>query len=172
MHRISIGSRVPGLCSSCSAICSPERTAPGARHGKTFRPIRASTPYACPAGRTAHSPSTRAGHTMLTRPIWTCSADKRRRILAAGPTDILYLGKAGARTSDLRKRVRQLARFGVGRTSKHRGGEWLWQLKGIEDAELRMWCCARGSSEPLERELLARFKHDHGEWPLANRSGS
>ena len=95
--------------------------------------------------------------------------DKRHRILAAGPTDILYLGKAGARTSDLRKRVRQLVRFGVGRASNHRGGEWLWQLKGIEDAELRMWCCARGNSEPLERELLAQFRGDQGEWPIANR---
>ena len=96
--------------------------------------------------------------------------DKRHRILAAGPTDILYLGKAGARTSDLRKRGRQLARFGVGRASNHRGGEWLWQLRGIDDAELRMWCCPRGSPELLERELLTQFRCDHGEWPLANRS--
>ena len=95
--------------------------------------------------------------------------DKRRRFLAAGPSDILYLGKAGARTSDLRKRVRHLARFGVGRASNHKGGEWLWQLEGIDDAELRMWCCARGRSESLERELLAQFRGNHGEWPLANR---
>ena len=94
---------------------------------------------------------------------------KRHRILAAGPTDILYVGKADARTSNLRKRVRQLARFGVGRASNHRGGEWLWQLEGIDDAELFMWCCAEGRCELIERELLAQFRHDHGEWPLANR---
>lgn len=97
--------------------------------------------------------------------------DKRRRILAAGPTDILYIGKAGAKTSNLRKRVRQLVRFGVGRTGKHKGGEWLWQVQGINDAILRMWCCPRDRPEPLERELLAQFRNDHGDLPLANRQG-
>lgn len=96
--------------------------------------------------------------------------DKRRRIFTAGPTDILYIGKADAWTSNLRKRVRQLARFGVGRASNHRGGEWLWQLEGIDDAKLCMWCSPRGRCEAIERELLARFRRDHGEWPLANRS--
>ena len=95
---------------------------------------------------------------------------KRDGIPAAGPTDILYIGKAGAAKSSLRKRVRQLARFGVGRTKDHRGGEWLWQLRGIDEALVRMWCCPRGRPEPLERELLARFRDDHGDWPLANRN--
>ncbi len=92
--------------------------------------------------------------------------NKQDRILTAGPTDILYIGKA----SHLRKRVRQLARFGMGRARKHRGGEWLWQLDGIDKACVRMWCCSRGRSEPLERELLERFRHDHGDLPLANRN--
>ena len=95
---------------------------------------------------------------------------KRDRIIAAGPTDILYIGKAGAKTSNLRKRLRQLARFGVGRASNHRGGEWIWQLEGIDEAQLRMWCCPRGRPEPLEREMLTRFRADHGDWPLANRN--
>lgn len=95
---------------------------------------------------------------------------KRDRILDAGPTDILYIGKAGAEKSNLRKRVRQLARFGAGRRSKHKGGEWLWQLEGIDEAQVRMWCCPKGRPEQLERELLERFKADHGDWPLANRN--
>ncbi len=95
--------------------------------------------------------------------------DKRHRILAAGPTDILYIGKAGGKTSNLRNRVSQLAFFGVGRTVKHKGGEWLWQVRGINDANLRMWCCPRDEPEPLERALLERFKNDCGELPLANR---
>ena len=95
--------------------------------------------------------------------------DKLHRILAAGPTDILYIGKAGAKTSNLRRRVSRLARFGVGQTPKHKGGEWLWQVQGISDANVRMWCCPRDRPEPLERELLAQFRNDHGDLPLANR---
>ncbi len=64
--------------------------------------------------------------------------DKHHRILAAAPTDILYIGKAGAKKSNLRKRVSRLARFGVGRADNHKGGEWLWQVQGIDDAKLRM----------------------------------
>ncbi len=37
--------------------------------------------------------------------------DKRSRILEAGPTDILYIGKAKGEKGMLRKRVRQLAGF-------------------------------------------------------------
>ena len=92
--------------------------------------------------------------------------DKRDRILAAGPTDILYIGKADR----LHKRVRQLARFGMGRASNHRGGEWLWQLEGIDKACVRMWCYPSGGPKTLKRELLNRFKHDHGGLPLANRN--
>ena len=95
--------------------------------------------------------------------------DKRNRILAAGFADILYIGKAGAEKSNLRTRVSQLIRFGVGLADNHSGGEWLWQLEGIHEAQLRMWCCPRGRSEQIERTLLEQFKADHGEWPLANR---
>ena len=93
--------------------------------------------------------------------------EKRCRILEGGPTDILYLGKAAR----LRRRVPQLVRFSLGRACNHKGGAWLWQLQGIDDAELRMWCFPSGGPDPreIERELLARFRHDHGEWPLANR---
>ncbi len=95
---------------------------------------------------------------------------KRDRILAAGPTDILYIGKAGGKTSNLRKRVSKLARFGMGQTSKHKGGEWLWQLEGIDKAQLWMWCCPRGRPREHERELLEQFRAYHGDWPLANRT--
>ena len=95
--------------------------------------------------------------------------DKRDRILAAGPTDILYIGKAGGRTSNLRKRVRQLARFGVGRAPNHSGGEWLWQLEGVDEAQLWLWCCPRGRPEPLEREM-ARTEEITGIGPEPRRT--
>ena len=121
----------------------------------------------CLPGWEAHSFAADAGRAQYAEPAnSSLLRDKRDRIRAAGPTDILYIGKA----SNLRKRVRQLARFGVGRASNHRGGEWIWQLEGIDEAQLRMWCCPRGRPEPLEHELLARFRADHGDWPLANRN--
>ena len=69
-----------------------------------------------------------------------CLRGKRDRIPEGGPTDILYLGK----TVELRNRVRELARFGQGRADNQRGGEWLRQLREIEDAALHMWCLPRG----------------------------
>lgn len=90
---------------------------------------------------------------------------KRDRILGAGPTDILYIGKA----ENLCKRVQQLVRFGTGRANNHRGGEWLWQLKGICEAKLWMCCCPGERPELLERKLLEAFRATHGDWPLANR---
>ncbi|MCY4059818.1 MAG: hypothetical protein OXG44_17660 [Gammaproteobacteria bacterium] len=111
-----------------------------------------------------------AGHAKYAEPADpNLLCDKRHRILAAGPTDILYVGKAGAKTSNLRERIRTLARFGMGRARNHKGGEWLWQVQGINDANVRMWCCPRGRPELLECELLERFRNDHGDWPLANR---
>ena len=91
--------------------------------------------------------------------------DKRDRLADAGQTDILYVGKANV----LRNRVRQLVRFGAGRANNHKGGEWLWQLDGVREAQVWMWCCPGDEPEQLERRLLKAFKADHGEWPLANR---
>ena len=120
------------------------------------------------------------GHEFTGDPGWAPNVEpadvrqlrnKRERILAAGSTDILYIGKAGGEQSTLRKRIRALARFGMGRRSRHKGGAPLWQLDGIEEAQAHMWCCQRGRPESLERELLDRFRAERGDWPLANRVG-
>ena len=125
----------------------------------------------CLPGWEARSFTADAGRAQRAVPANPCRLrDKRDRIVGAGPTDILYIGKAVAKTRTLRERVRELARFGVDRTSNHTGGEWIWQLEGIDEAQLRMWCCPRGRPEPLERDLLQRFRTEHGEWPLANRN--
>lgn len=125
----------------------------------------------CLPGWEAHAFTADAGRARHAKPADPDLLRKKRdRILGAEPTDILYIGKAGAKASNLRKRVSQLARFGVGRARNHRGGEWLWQLEGIDEAEVRMWRCPRGGPERLEGELLERFRADHGDWPLANRT--
>ena len=122
----------------------------------------------CLPGWEAGSFTDRAGRAQRAKPADVSQlSHKRERILTAGPTDILYIGKA----SDTRKRVRQLARFGVGRAYNHKGGEWLWQLDGIDEAQVHMWFCLRGRLESLECDLLDCFQAEHGDLPLANRIG-
>lgn len=92
-------------------------------------------------------------------------AESWRSILERQTTDVLYVGKAGA----LRERVRQLARFGVGLSDKHKGGEWLWQVQDIESAEIVLITCPPGCQVGFENSILERFKLLHGDYPLANR---
>lgn len=80
-------------------------------------------------------------------------------------TDILYIGKG----SNLRRRIRRLVRYGVGRTSKHDGGEWLWQVTGIRSARLLAKTCPSGGEATLEHDLLREFCNQHGDLPFANR---
>lgn len=92
---------------------------------------------------------------------------KNEGIQRTGPTDIVYIGKG----VNVRKRVRQLVRFGVGRAANHTGGEWLWQISAIANARLLTQTCPRGKEIPFEKWLLETFKNQHGDWPLANREG-
>lgn len=92
---------------------------------------------------------------------------KNKRIQRAGSTDILYIGKG----NNIRDRVRQLARFGVGRARNHAGGEWLWQVTRIGEATVVMQSTPSGKQVPFEDWLLDKFHLSHGDYPLANRDG-
>jgi hypothetical protein len=94
-------------------------------------------------------------------------ASKWRRICEAAPTDILYIGKAGS----LRRRVCTLVRFGVGKSEKHHGGEWIWQVRDIEAARIFIQTCPPRKEVAFESWLLERFRSEHGDLPLANRAG-
>lgn len=82
-------------------------------------------------------------------------------------TDMGSLGKADS----LRARVRLSARFGVGRTRYHGGGEWLWQLIGIDQVVILAQPCPLGKQIGFENAFLERFSEEHDELPLANRAG-
>ena len=81
------------------------------------------------------------------------------------PTDIIYIGKGKI----LRKRIRNLARFGAGRARNHKGGEWMWQVTSISEAQVIIMTCPAGREAAFEKYLLEKFKRDHGELPFANR---
>lgn len=93
--------------------------------------------------------------------------EKWKRISSHAPTDIIYIGKG----DNLRKRVRALARFGVGKAVNHHGGEWMWQVRGIENGRVLVQTCSAGKQVAFEGWLLERFAEQHREWPLANRKG-
>lgn len=82
-------------------------------------------------------------------------------------TDILYIGKG----KNLRKRIRALIRFGHGKSNKHYGGEWIWQIENISDLRLLISSCPINQEGSYENWLLNTFKKDHHDWPLCNRIG-
>ncbi len=92
---------------------------------------------------------------------------KWTRICQKAPTDIIYIGKGDS----IRKRVRILARFGVGRAGNHHGGEWMWQVQEIAEARVVIQTCPAGKQVGFENWLLKRFYEEHGDYPLANRAG-
>ena len=94
-------------------------------------------------------------------------AQRGMEIAERSPTDILYIGKGNS----LRYRVRQLARFGCGRATNHRGGENLWWIEGIGDAEVLIQTCPDDKQTGFANEALERFFRDHGNYPLANSQG-
>jgi hypothetical protein len=65
-------------------------------------------------------------------------------------TDIIYIGKG----DNLRRRIRLLARFGVGKANNHAGGEWIWQIQEIETARLLVQTCPPGQQQGFENWLL------------------
>ena len=92
---------------------------------------------------------------------------KWEAIISRASTDVVYVGKGNF----LRGRVRLLARFGVGRCDNHKGGEWMWQIDGIEAAEIVLITCPRGRQVGFENSFLERFESVHRDHPLANRDG-
>jgi hypothetical protein len=75
---------------------------------------------------------------------------------------VVYIGQG----SNLRRRISQLARFGLGHPVGHWGGRYLWQLDDCADLTIA-W---RRDDEPTQAEtaLLSRFVARHGRLPFAN----
>jgi hypothetical protein len=75
---------------------------------------------------------------------------------------VVYIGQG----SNLRRRISQLARFGLGRAVGHWGGRYLWQLEDCADLIIA-W---RRDDQPLaaEADLLSRFVRGFGRLPFAN----
>ena len=87
-------------------------------------------------------------------------------------TCVIYIGKAGGKTSSstLRKRLKQYVRFGAGDPVGHWGGRYIWQLKDSG----RLLVCWRPSAPDedarlMESSLISGFKDLYGgQRPFAN----
>lgn len=83
---------------------------------------------------------------------------------------IVYVGKAGRGTKNggLRRRLRQLARYGAGQAARHSGGRAIWQLDDRDDL-LVGWCVTDDSqARQVEKDMIAAFRAHYGVRPFAN----
>lgn len=76
--------------------------------------------------------------------------------------EVLYIGKS----NNLRRRINELRRFGLGEPVGHWGGRYLWQLKGAERLQVG-WMLTDEFAE-VEAELLHGFIDAFGALPFAN----
>jgi hypothetical protein len=87
---------------------------------------------------------------------------------------VLYIGKAGGRSSkqSLRDRLRTYMDFGRGKPVAHRGGRYIWQLADARDLRI-CWKITSGEEDPaiVESELIKEFKIKYGQGPFANLRG-
>ena len=78
---------------------------------------------------------------------------------------VVYIGKA----TSLRRRIRELLRFGAGRRVAHRGGRYLWQIKEASSLKICWMPCAQPRT--VEKEMIQRFVDRYGKRPFANLVG-
>jgi hypothetical protein len=76
----------------------------------------------------------------------------------------LYLGKG----DNLRRRIREYARYGAGKAVGHQGGRHIWQLKGSADLIVAWKETPLSAPREAERELLRQFVNAFGRLPFAN----
>jgi len=78
---------------------------------------------------------------------------------------VLYIGKG----DQLRRRIREYARFGQGEPIGHWGGRYIWQLADPSGLVVA-WRAVRGgqTAREAEAELVSAFKREFGRLPFAN----
>jgi hypothetical protein len=76
---------------------------------------------------------------------------------------LVYIGQS----TNLRKRLKRFAAYGVGKAKNHRGGKILWQLKDAMKCQVEYYPCQNSVAE--ENRLILDFKKRHfNQWPIAN----
>lgn len=86
-------------------------------------------------------------------------------------TSIIYIGKAGSKTSTttLKKRIKDFIEFGNGKPKSHWGGRYIWQIKDAEKYLLFCWKKVQ-NIEPrkFEKEFIKNSKETFCKLPFGN----
>ena len=78
--------------------------------------------------------------------------------------ETVYIGKA----DNLRRRLREFAKFGSGHPIGHWGGRLIWQLENRSDLQVA-WKLTPGLNPlSVEAQLIADFRAEYGKPPFAN----
>lgn len=88
-------------------------------------------------------------------------------------TQVLYIGKAGGKTSSatLNSRIGQYLKFGEGKNIGHWGGRLIWQIKHREELEICWKVTPKEEPRELEKKLIGEFMNQFGARPFANLTG-
>ncbi len=83
---------------------------------------------------------------------------------------VLYFGKAGGGKTrrTLRSRIKEYLQFGQGKPVAHRGGRYIWQLRGFEKLLVGSKVLPDDDPRTVEKELINAFKMAYGKKPYAN----
>ncbi len=83
---------------------------------------------------------------------------------------VLYIGKAGAPNEnvDLRDRISQFSRFGLGTNASHWGGRHIWQIEGSSELVVKWKPTFDQVPFGVEQRLLLKFASHYGRAPFAN----
>ena len=79
---------------------------------------------------------------------------------------VLYIGKSGGRSPTLKKRIRQLIRYGYEEVKNQRGGRAIWQIEN--NKELLLGYMEFEQPEMWEKYSLIIYKEKYGVFPVAN----
>jgi len=93
----------------------------------------------------------------------TAALDELDRRWVPG-TDTVYVGKA----TNLRTRLDQYRRHGIGEPVGHWGGRYIWQLVEAPELLVAWRVLDRGDPRNVEADLLAAFERRYGALPFAN----
>lgn len=78
---------------------------------------------------------------------------------------ILYIGKAGGKNK-LRKRIKQLVRYGYNEVNNHRGGRAIWQIEDNKNLLIGYKMC--NYPELTEKNLLLDYCAKNNVLPVGN----
>ncbi len=90
-------------------------------------------------------------------------ADLQQRYNKQTNKKVLYIGKG----KDLSRRIKQYVKFGMNKSSVHKGGRSIFQIQDYKNLYIEVIEC--GNCQKVEKCMLIDFKNNYNGLPMANR---